>query len=114
MVLKSHKCSYLPGVIQIVVLCLKQKMQSNRDEARRTRKEIKLKSLVVVNILKLLGVKYLHLVLSQMKYALTEGNQLFVLSYSLADMVQAITESAKCSVEQVIDSSVFLCIIHKE
>lgn len=51
-------------------------------------------------------MNYLHLVLSQMKYALTEGNQLFVLSYSVADMVQAIVESAKCPAEQIIDSTV--------
>ena len=29
--------SYLPGVTQTVVLLLKQKMQDNRDEARKTR-----------------------------------------------------------------------------
>ena len=46
-----------------------------------------------MNILKLLGVEYLHLILSQMQHALTEGNQLFVLSYSLCDM--AVKDSIK-------------------
>ena len=100
------KISYLPGVIQVVVLCLKQKMQGNRDEARKTCSEYDCILRVVVSILKVLGVNYLHLVLSQMKYALTEGNQLFVLSYTIADVVQAIVPSAKCEVDQVIDSSV--------
>ena len=49
----------------------------------------------MVNILKLLGVEYLHLILSQMQHALTEGNQLFVLSYSLCDMVNAVKDSIK-------------------
>ena len=48
-----------------------------------------------MNILKLLGVEYLHLILSQMQHALTEGNQLFVLSYSLCDMVNAVKDSIK-------------------
>ena len=60
----------------------------------------------MVSILKLLGVNYLHLVLSQMKYALTEGNQIFVLSYTIADLIQAIVPSAKCEIDQVIHSSV--------
>ena len=49
----------------------------------------------MVRILKLLGVSYLHLVLSQMQHALTEGNQLFVLSYSLCDMIAAVKDSVK-------------------
>ena len=48
----------------------------------------------MVNILKLLGVEYLHLILSQMQHALTEG-KLFVLSYSLCDMVNAVKDSIK-------------------
>lgn len=60
----------------------------------------------MVRILKLLGVSYLHLVLSQMQHALTEGNQLFVLSYSLCDMIAAVKDSVKNDVSQVVTMEV--------
>ena len=60
----------------------------------------------MVRILRLLGVSYLHLALSQMQHALTEGNQLFVLSYSLCDMIAAVKDSVKNSVSQVVTMEV--------
>ena len=53
-----------------------------------------------------MGVKYLYLILSQMKSALTEENQLFILSYAVADMVKAIVPSAQCPVEQQLEVKV--------
>lgn len=41
-----------------------------------------------------------------MKSALTEGNQLFILSYTVADMVKAIVPSAQCPVEQQLEVTV--------
>ena len=41
-----------------------------------------------------------------MKSALTEGNQLFILSYAVADMVKAIVPSAQCPVEQQLEVKV--------
>ena len=83
-------------------------MQGNRDEARKTCKVNWKNDLIdiVISILKLLGVKYLYLILSQMKSALTEGNQLFILSYTVADMVKAIVPSAQCPVEQQLEVTV--------
>ena len=60
----------------------------------------------MLNILKLLGVEYLHLILSQMQHTLTEGNQLFVLSYSLCDMVNAVKDSVKNEPSQAITMEV--------
>lgn len=63
-----------------------------------------------MNILKLLGVEYLYLILSQMQHALTEGNQLFVLSYSLCDMVNAVKDSVKNEPTQEITMEVVMCV----
>ena len=63
-----------------------------------------------MNILKLLGVEYLYLILSQMQHALTEGNQLFVLSYSLCDMVNAVKDSVKNEPMQEITMEVVMCV----
>ena len=70
------ECSYLPGVIQIIVLLLKQRMQSAR-------------------------VDRLQLVLSQMQYALKEGNQRFILAYTLYDCVAAVQSSVHLTPEDV-------------
>lgn len=64
-------------------------------------------------MLNLLGVKKLHLILLQMQRSLTEGNQLFVLSYSVADMVKAVQSSVKLTAEQTISVDVRYDIHYK-
>lgn len=57
-------------------------------------------------LLELLGVKYLNMVLSQMQHTLTEGNQLFVLSYTLADLMKAVKPSMVLTVNHMVTVSV--------
>lgn len=52
-------------------------------------------------ILEVLGVDRLQLVLSQMQYALKEGNQRFILAYTLYDCVAAIRSSVHLTPEDV-------------
>lgn len=52
-------------------------------------------------ILEVLGVDRLQLVLSQMQYALKEGNQQFVLAYALFDCVAAVRPSVHLAPEDV-------------
>ena len=98
--------SYLPGLTQSVVLLLKQKMQSDRDEARKTCEIDSTNWILVSQLLNLLGVKYFNMILSQMQHTLTEGNQLFVLSYTLADLVKAIKSSVVLTVRHPVTVSV--------
>lgn len=56
---------------------------------------------VVRTILEVLGVDRLQLVLSQMQYALKEGNQRFILAYTLYDCVAAVQSSVHLTPEDV-------------
>ena len=47
-------------------------------------------------------MKYLNMILSQMQHTLTEGNQLFVLSYTLADLMKAVKSSVVLTVTHVV------------
>ena len=53
-------------------------------------------------LLRLLGVPYLNLILTQMQHALTEGNQLFVLAYTLPDLLAAVKPSVHLQPSKVI------------
>ena len=57
-------------------------------------------------LLLLLGVKYFNMILTQMQYTLTEGNQLFVLSYTLTDLVKAVKSSVTLSIDHVVSVEV--------
>lgn len=59
-------------------------------------------STVVCQLLQLLGVPYLNLILTQMQHALTEGNQLFVLAYTLPDLLTAVKSSVHLQPSKVI------------
>ena len=81
-------------------------MQSDRDEARKTCKNRMNESWLVSQLLLLLGVKYFNMILTQMQYTLTEGNQLFVLSYTLTDLVKAVKSSVTLSIDHVVSVEV--------
>ena len=53
-------------------------------------------------LLRLLGAPYLNLILTQMQHALTEGNQLFVLAYTLPDLLAAVKPSVHLQPSKVI------------
>lgn len=46
------------------------------------------------------------MILTQMQYTLTEGNQLFVLSYTLTDLVKAVKSSVTLSIDHVVSVEV--------
>lgn len=61
-------------------------------------------------LLRLLGAPYLNLILTQMQHALTEGNQLFVLAYTLPDLLAAVKPSVHLQPSKVI--TVEASVIH--